>query len=392
MNDTAVNSGSFGNGQTQAVDLNNVESALRQLWHDQQQDHGVVRACVVNLVILAGTHNAAEQAGHVIAQVMASHPCRALVLVNDQTAETERLEAWLSAHCQMPKPNGQRVCCEQVTLAAAGAASERLASAVLPLLVPDLPVVLWCMGEPPFGMPVFERLIDVADRLVVDTRAFDDPTFSLNQLAALITATADRIAVHDLNWAWLTAWQEQLAQIFDSLDTLPYLSGLERIIVQYARPQSSNWSDPEQALLLAGWLLDRTGWSPSTSLARVGTGHYRGRLKRANRELQVEIMPIDLAITADQHDRAGRLVRIELRGSHAQRAATFSIEWAGSEPEALITEIKLQEAPPLTLTRILPRRDLAALIAETLNTFDRDRLFEQALVTAASLGGGSYRR
>ena len=122
------------------------------------------------------------------------------------------------------------------------------------------------VDEPPFGAPVFEQLLGVADRLIVDTMCFDDPTFSLTRLAALIRANADRVAVSDLNWARLTPWQENLAQLFDSIDTLPYLERLERVSVRYARLPETGRVDPEQAFLLVGWLLSRLGWKMPPAL------------------------------------------------------------------------------------------------------------------------------
>jgi glucose-6-phosphate dehydrogenase assembly protein OpcA len=368
-----------------------IGAALRQLWAEEQHDRGVVRACVLNLVVYANDAEGAALATDVVTQLTDSHPCRALVLTSDETADETALRAWLSAHCQLPKPNGQRVCCEQVTLAATGDAVERLPSAVLPLLVPDLPVVLWWMGEPSFGSPLFEQLVDVADRLIVDTRSFQDPTFSLSQLASLVRNHSSRIAVDDLNWARLTPWQEQLAQTFDSTETLPYLERAERVTIRYARPRGSAWADPEQALLFAGWLLNRTGWKQPPALTRVGGGHFRGRLRRAGRDLVIELVPHDLEIPPERTDGSGMLLGVELRAHYNDRPAIFRIERHVEDLDRLTTEIVLGDRQPIPVTRMLGRRNLASLLAEDLSRFDHDYLFEAALDTAAHLSGGTSR-
>lgn len=379
----------FFDGRTLPVDPTQIEAALRQLWTDeQQQDRSVVRACVLNLVVYAGSDNETAQAAEVISQLTVTYPCRALVLNADEAAEQNNLQAWLSAHCQMPRPNGQRICCEQVTLAATGEAVERLPSAILPLLVPDLPVVLWWIGEPAFGSPLFDALIDVADRLVVDTRTFQDPSFSLAQLAQVVRFSSDRIAVDDLNWARLRPWQEQLAQVFDSQETLPFLQQLERLSVVYARRSGSGWSEPEQALLLTGWLLNQTGWEQLRPLTRVASGHFRGRLRRAGAELVVEILPDDLAAS----DASGMLLSVELRGIDEGRTATIHIDRRRDALEALTTHIQVGDRDPLTVTRILETSATALLLADSLSHFDHDPLFEAALESAALLSGGSQRR
>lgn len=378
----------FFGGQTLAVDPQQIETALRQLWAEGRQgDHAVTRACMANLVVYAGTRAYADQATEAIAQITATHLVRAIVLISDETADETAVRAWLSAHCQLPKASGLHVCCEQVTLEATGEATERLPSVVLPLLVADLPVIVWWMGDPPFGAPVFEQLIDAADRLVVDTTSFQDPTFSLTRLAALVRTRSGQIAVSDLSWARLAPWQDQLAQAFDSAETLPYLERLERVTVRYLRVEGLGRVDPEMALLLAGWFLNRLGWKQPPTLSRLAPGHFRGRLRRAGREFTLEIGPQDIALPLEQRDRSGMLLSVEVRAGHQGREATFRVERRGEDLAVIATIIALPDIEPLVSTRIRPRRRLADLLCADLERLDHDYLFEAALETAAHLSG-----
>ena len=379
----------FLDGQAVPISMDRIEGALRQLWAEQRRrDRPVARACVLNLVVVARDMAGATFASEVIQRLTASYPCRAIVLISEETEELGQLQAWLSAHCQLPRASGQRVCCEQVTLRAAGEATEHLPSAVLPLLVPDLPVLLWWMDEPPFGGATFEQLVMVADRLIVDTRQFTDPTFSLSQLAALARASAGRIDICDLNWARLTPWQEQLARLFDSTDTAPFLEGLERLGVRYARQRESAHIDPEQALLFAGWLLSRLGWKLPPALARVGAGHYRGRLRRAGREIAVEIAPVDVEADAADEEISGALTLVEVRARAGERDATFRIERDLEREHRMVASIQLAESEPVeSMTRPL-QSDIACFLAEHLDVSEHDYLYEAALETAAHLSGG----
>ena len=109
----------FQEGQPLEIGLQHIEGTLRQLWNEEQRGQGqVTRACVLNLVIMAGNEEQAAAATAAVAELTATHPCRAIMLVVDEMAEESSLRAWLSAHCQLPKTSGQRVCCEQVTLRA----------------------------------------------------------------------------------------------------------------------------------------------------------------------------------------------------------------------------------------------------------------------------------
>jgi glucose-6-phosphate dehydrogenase assembly protein OpcA len=377
----------FFEGQAVAVDTQAIESALRRLWAEgRQEDRGVVRACMANLVVYAGTPAAADEAALAIAEITATHLVRAIVLVSDVTAAAPALRAWLSAHCQLPKASGLRVCCEQVRLEAAGEAVDHLPSAVLPLLVPDLPVIVWWMGDPPFGASLFEQLIETADRLLVDTHSFEEPTFSLARLAALVRQRSGHLAVSDLNWARLAPWQDQLAQAFDSAETLPYLDRADRMTVHYLR-RSGEHGVPEEALLLAGWFLNRLGWKQPPALTRIAHGHFRGRLRRAGREFALEIAPREIEVPAEQASRAGLLLTVEVRATLAEREATFQIERIDWEHDTITTTIALPDMTPLTSARRRPQRTLASLLAADLSRLDHDYLFEAALETAAHLSG-----
>ena len=73
---------------------------------------------------------------------------------------------------------------EVIWLRLRGAMAAAPASLVLPLALSDLPVFLRWRGEPPFGAPHFEQLVDIADRLVVDSSEWDELRYA--ELASLM--------------------------------------------------------------------------------------------------------------------------------------------------------------------------------------------------------------
>ena len=136
------------------------------------------------------------------------HPSRTLLLVPHPDAE-DGIDAELSIRCF---PVGDRaVCGEVIELALRGSRSQAPASIVLPLLVSDLPVFCRWRGEPPFGASPFEQLVDIVDRLVVDSAEWGD--YLLRRLVGLF----ERTAVSDIAWSRTSKWRAELARFWPSI-------------------------------------------------------------------------------------------------------------------------------------------------------------------------------
>ena len=62
----------------------------------------------------------------------------------------------------------QQICSEGIEMTADAANLGEVANLLLPLIVPDLPVVLWCRGARFFSTRYFDPLFPLADKIVVD--------------------------------------------------------------------------------------------------------------------------------------------------------------------------------------------------------------------------------
>src|SRR4029079_15347299 len=122
-----------------------------------------------------GGGRAVDEVTTTVGELTSCHPNRAIVVGATPGAADELLAAWVQAHCQMPGPGRPQVCCEQITIEARGPAVARVPGTVLPLLVPDLPVMFWWPRGAPFDDPLFARLCDLADRVIVDSATSDAP-------------------------------------------------------------------------------------------------------------------------------------------------------------------------------------------------------------------------
>jgi glucose-6-phosphate dehydrogenase assembly protein OpcA len=194
-----------------------------------------------------------EAAEDVLAGLADRHPSRAIVLVPDPDAE-DGIDA--DAEVAMyPLGQGRLVCVETIRVQLNGTRAEVPASVVQPLLLPDLPVFLRWRGLPPFGERPFEDLIDVVDRLIVDSTEWPDLPKPYAQLAEIF----DRVAVSDIAWARTSRWRPQLASLW------PGIKDVKTIEVTGTEAQAN---------LLVGWLRSRLGHD--VALEQVSSDRLEG--------------------------------------------------------------------------------------------------------------------
>lgn len=162
----------------------------------------------------------------------ARHPSRTVLLV-PEPSETGGIDAEVSVRCF---PLGDRdICGEVIALRLRGDRAEAPASIVAPLAIADLPLFLRWRGEPPFGCGPWLELVDLADRVIVDSSEWE--ALRYGELAAMF----ERSAFSDIAWARLYVWRLTLARRWPAI-----------------REQEIGVSGPPaEAALLRGWLSAR---------------------------------------------------------------------------------------------------------------------------------------
>src|SRR5919106_1907921 len=225
------------------------------------------RASVLNLIVTVTDEAAADRAVRTMMGLGVRHPSRAVILVPQREAAGHPLDARISTHCHDASDRTERICYEEVVLTLRGECADHLGGVVAPLLIHDLPTHVWWPGDPPFADPVFQQLVDVADRLVIDSADFGDLLTGLRRLATL----RRRSGVGDMAWGRLAWWQELTAQFFDAPRFRRYLPNLSRLHLRYAvaPPGAAGPREAEvapgvaapmaQPPLFAGWIATRLG-------------------------------------------------------------------------------------------------------------------------------------
>ena len=221
------------------VRIADVETALAQLRAQVSAETPSMRTSVM-------THLAwvpdewLDAARGALAGMAERHPSRTVLLTPDPGNAMNRIDATVSLECYQVPDVERSVCSEVIELRLLGARSHAPGSIVLPLLISDLPVFLRWRGLPTWGSPELEQLVDVIDRLVVDSTEWDDLPRAYAQLALLF----DRVAVSDIAWARTSRWRHLLASLW------PEIGDVRALRVQ---------GTEAQALLLCGWLRSRLG-------------------------------------------------------------------------------------------------------------------------------------
>ena len=167
------------------------------------------------------------------------HPSRTILLFpNARKGDSIGVDVELK--CFTIPGSKREVCSEVIELRLGGSRSRVPGSIVAPLLITDLPTFCRWRGRPPWGAPELEQLVDVCDRLVVDSSEWRGLPGAYTQLAGLF----DRIAVSDIAWGRSVGWRGRLAALW------PDVKGIATLGV--TGPKAD-------ALLLAGWLRSRLG-------------------------------------------------------------------------------------------------------------------------------------
>lgn len=367
------------------VDLARLEKELTAMWADASREGevdekpGMVRACVLNLIVYAPAHDGRERLDALLNEVYESNPCRALVIFADPAADAESIDAYVSTRCSLSRKGAKQICGEQVTIEAAGRAVERAASAVEPLLVPDVPVFLWWKDIPHYEDKLFERLVRVADRVVIDSASFDHPHDDLTSLAKVVGEHPEHMAVSDLNWGRLTPWRSLAASFWDVEEYRERLRELERVEIVYAAQPDGRGRIPAAALLLAGWLASRLGWKVDGAAT---VAEERGA---------------SFALSA----AGGRTVRLDLRAAEEAcesggelRSLTVSCGGGGAEfrVEMKPCGTKLETVSTIgagerALGRVInfEEQTEGRRLGGELAILTRDKVFEHAAVAGASL-------
>ena len=154
------------------VDPTAIEKSLAQWWRANKDDgeHAVTRAALWNVVAHTSSSEHQAHASETLAKVSAAVPQRTIIIRSDPAAQPE-IASWIGANCHLVG-GGKQVCSEEISIIAGGDRIHRLPPLVNALLIPDMPVAFWWLGDLPNEHEGYvETILEAADRLIVACRS-----------------------------------------------------------------------------------------------------------------------------------------------------------------------------------------------------------------------------
>ena len=221
-----------------------------------------------------------------------------------------------------------------------------VAPLVSALLLPDMPVAVWWIGDLPRDAHDYaETLLEPADRLIYDSSLFEG--FADLDLVSRI-AEQTTTAPADLNWARIEEWRAATASLFDPLPMRQRLESIRTVRVYSGGDDS--FGATSEALFYVAWLQAQTGRELRHEL--VSEGNDDGIMA-------VELQFKDFAIAVLRGDRERGVVVANSDGSEtALDCVTRSL---ARKPEDLIVRLlKRPEADRVYLKTLRIARRLAS--------------------------------
>ena len=339
-------------------------------------DSGVTRACTLNLIVYTTPADNRGQLDEMLDLVGEQHPGRILILIADRETKEPKLEAYVSTRCRLLGATGKQVCAEQVTIETAGPLVETAATAVEPLLVPDVPVFLWWKDIPHYDDELFDRMAQMSDRIVIDSVAFDHPHEDLLHLAKMIRANKRALRVSDLNWGRLTSWRTLLASFWDVTDYRPLLDAVDRFEVSYDPPNADPNEVAPKALLISGWLSARLGWQVVGNAVREN-----GVI---NCDFRCGEQRIVLSLRRDESGELndGMISSVTLSARKGEAEFYVALRAGGTK---LQTEARIGTEHSVGRVLTYEMRSEAARLSRELAFLTHDAIYEEAVTQAAQL-------
>ncbi|MFC8720856.1 glucose-6-phosphate dehydrogenase assembly protein OpcA [Kitasatospora sp. NPDC057198] len=299
------------------IDLTDTTSSkINATMMDARRASGSTAAGMVLTLVIVTDEGSAYDALKAANDASREHPSRILAVIKRAgRSPRARAETRLDAEILVGTEAGSG---ETVVLRMHGELAAHAQSVVLPLLLPDAPVVVWWPDNAPLN-PAQDPLGALAQRRITDAVTAESPVGQLAQRAAGYTPGDT-----DLAWTRITGWRSMLAAALD-----------------------------QREVTITGAVVEGESYNPSVELLGLWL----------NNRLRV---PVERVVTGGP-------------GITAVRLRTEDGDITLDRPDGLLGTLCMPGAPDRMVA--LKRRDTAELIAEELRRLDPDDIYATAVRT-----------
>ena len=254
-----------------------IESALRELLVERRHGEGglAVPARVLNLVTIVDRQWRGEIENR-LERVGRYHASRTVLIAIEAGRRT--IDARATVITDDEGLSGEfSTTHEHVVVDIGTKHVAHLATIVDPLVVTDLPTMLWA----PHGhAEEVDELLPLAQVVLLDS--VDEP--DIEDAVVRARALSQRVYVVDLAWLRSTPWRERVAAAFDPPRERLQLPTISSVALSH-HPESGI-----AAVLFLGWLSSRLGWKPG-ALSRRTDGSLEARARTRKGEVHMTLRP-----------------------------------------------------------------------------------------------------
>jgi glucose-6-phosphate dehydrogenase assembly protein OpcA len=390
--------------QSDALDTGTIHDELNRLWAELggpphggdapgemvAEQHfgggGLMRANTLNLIAVANDMRDVSLIQETIAGLHDFLPSRTIILITHDGYDPEgevtgpRYDVRVELKEQIGEKDEANLRFEVITIGADRREVGHLASLVTPLLAADLPDFLWWPGGDFARNSLFDDLLPVVDRLIVDTAHLGSEIQAIAALRGVIAESTGSPIVGDFTWLRLESWRELIAQFFDSTDVQASLGAIDQVTIHYAETRKDGSSGLAAALHMAGWLGSRLGWQTIDPLELQKRGGFWAPLRASDagrsRDIELKLMP-----DTSPHARFSlRRVTIVATG---EAPGTFMVE--RTDGDDIITTSETPDNPAVSRMVYSQRPDSKSMIGQELQRFGPDEFYEEAVRWAVRL-------
>jgi glucose-6-phosphate dehydrogenase assembly protein OpcA len=285
-------------------------AVAKRLIKIREEGGAIALGRVLTLVIMAD-EKGIEEAIDAANDASREHPCRIVVLATARGRTTNGLDAQI-------RVGGDAGASEVIVLRPSGAVAEHTDTLVMPLLLPDAPIVAWWPDEIPTN-PSKDLIGAMAKIRITDTMNCTSPRESLRSLR-------ENHSPGDIDLAWtrVTVWRGLLAA---ALDQAPF--------------------EPVEAVVVEG-----DASHPSVDLLAAWLGHYLG-----------------CPVTTHRDASAHAITKVVLR----RRSGDIVLD----RPDGAVATLSQPGQPSHRIA--LPVRQLRECLSEELRRLDPDEVYGDVL-------------
>lgn len=286
--------------EADVMQISQIQTELTRIW-DSLEGSNKTRASLFNLILFTYKNERVSYIRTLAQNVIERIPSRLIFITVDRQSTKNSLQASVSV---VTGAKGESdVVCDLIEFEADETSQERIPFAILPHLLPDLPIYVLWSENPSLENPILHQIERLATRMIYDSETTDHlSSFSMALLKSYKTFGCD---IADLNWARTENWRELLSSTFYSEERISQLKRIKSLQIVYNAYETKFFCHTKiQALYLQGWLASQLNWKPQSM-----TDHqlqYENVIATLDSEIHPDLPPgavisIDLKTFRDEH-------------------------------------------------------------------------------------------